>query len=154
MNSRNAMRVAGDEAGAGGDDIDVDGDNSGTVGAEIVDGATEIVAEAGNGTASAGIVDSGAEIAVNGAEIVADSGSGISGTEIVAGGTEIVIIGAEIEAGASNGPAGAEIVVGGAKIVADDATWLLDDETDAGSCFLPFLAMGECWRAENPSIIL
>jgi len=32
---------------------------------------------------------------------------------------------------------------GGAKIVADDATWLLDGEMGAGSCFFPFLAIEE-----------
>ena len=65
INSWNAIRVAGDKAGAGGDDIDVNGDSSGTAGAEIVVGGAEIVA--------------------GGAEIIVDGGSGTTGAEIVAG---------------------------------------------------------------------
>ncbi len=118
INSRNAMRVAGDEAGASGDDIDVDG-------AEISAGGTEIVASGGSGTPGAEIVAGGTEIAVNGAEILVDGGIGTAGAEIVANGD-------------NTGGGGA---AGGAETIAGDARWLLGDETGAGSCFLPFLAI-------------
>ena len=72
----------------------------------------------------------------------------------VAGGTEIVAGGGSGTTGAEIVVVVAKIVVNGPKIVADDATWLLDGEVGAGSCFLPFLAMGECWRTESPSLTL
>ena len=62
-------------------------------------------------------------------------------------------VGGDAEGGVGDGTGDCD-VAGGAEIVADDATWLLDGEVGAGSCFLPFLAMGECWRTESPSLTL
>jgi len=75
----------------------------------------------------------GAEISAGGTEIVASGGSGTPGAEIVANGD-------------NTGGGGA---AGGAETIAGDARWLLGDETGAGSCFLPFLAMGSTVEPDN-----
>ena len=48
-----------------------------------------------------------------------------------------------VGAGVDTDGAGGGSGTAGAEIVADDATWLLDGEMGAGSCFFPFLAIEE-----------